>query len=50
MVRSKMGAFIDSRSAVDVAKKVKEAYANNTNSKAYKHASNVLTAAGITEE
>ena len=50
VVRSKMGAFIDSRSAVDVAKKVKEAYANNTNSKAYKHASNVLTAAGITEE
>ena len=50
VVRSKMGAFIDSRSAVDVAKKVKEAYANNTNSEAYKHASNVLTAAGITEE
>lgn len=51
VVRSKMSTFIDSRSAVDVARGVKADCdkKNDQTSEAYKHATNVLQAAGITD-
>ena len=51
VVRSKMSTFIDSRSAVDVARGVKADCdkKNDQTSEAYKHATSVLQAAGITD-